>query len=73
MAEAVVDRLEVVEVDEEDGAEVAGPAAAVEGVLDPVAEQAAVGEAGERIVERLVAELLLAALELADLLLERAG
>ena len=59
VAEAVVDGLEVVEVDEQHGAEVAGAAAAVEGVLHPVAEQAAVGQPGERVVERLVAELLL--------------
>jgi len=40
--EAVVDRLEVVEVEEQDGEVAAAPLEPGEGVLDPVAEEALV-------------------------------
>ena len=59
--ERVVDRLEVVEVEEEDG--VVAPARG-EQLAEPVEEERAVGQAGERVVEGLVLE---AALELAQL------
>ena len=59
VAEAVVDRLEVVEVDEQHGEAAIVARAARGGVLDPVAEQRLVGQPGERVVERLVRELLL--------------
>ena len=59
MAEAVVHGLEVVEVDEEDGEEVLPAHAALERVADPVREEGAVREAGQRVVEGLVRELLL--------------
>jgi hypothetical protein len=62
VAEAVVDRLEVVQVDEEDGG--VAEVAAVEGVLDPLAEQAAVGQPGQRVVEGLEGQLLLEGLAL---------
>lgn len=52
MADCVNDRLEVVEVDEQDGdGDVRLPRMAGEGMLDAVIEKAAVGEAGERVVE----------------------
>ena len=54
--EAVVDHLEVVEVDEHDGRGGRGPA--VERVLDALAEEAAVGQSRQRIVECLEHELL---------------
>ncbi|MEZ5182317.1 MAG: hypothetical protein R2702_10650 [Acidimicrobiales bacterium] len=73
VAERVVHRLEVVEVDEQHGGEVARAPAALQGVLDPVAEEATVREAGERVVEGLVAELLLPRGQLADLALELVG
>jgi len=57
VAEAVVDRLEVVEVDEEDADAAATPGRAGDRVGDAVAEEGAVGEAGERVVERLVGQL----------------
>ena len=58
--EAVVDRLEVVEIQEEDRQrEVAQPAGPIERVLDPIGEERPVGEPGQRIVQRLVAELCL--------------
>ena len=49
--EAVVDQLEAVEVEEQHGEQVA-PAAAgpVERALQPLHEEGAVGQAGERIV-----------------------
>ena len=56
VAERVVDRLEVVEVHEEDG-NLLGSAA--EGVLQPVVEERAVRQPGERVVQRAVLELLL--------------
>ena len=65
VAEAVVDRLEVVEVHEDHGE----PAALAPGPRDrvphPLDEQRAVGEVGDRIVEGLVCELLLERLALA--------
>jgi diguanylate cyclase (GGDEF)-like protein len=65
MAEGVVHGLEVVEVDEQHGDLVPAPAGDGERVAHPVPEQRAVGEPGERIVERLVGELLLQPLALA--------
>ena len=53
----VVDRLEAVEVDEEHGgAGVAGPAAG-ERLPDPLGEQGAVGQVGERVVLGVVLQL----------------
>ena len=66
VAEAVVDRLEVVEVDEHHADRCPLAAGAGQRVLDAVGEQRAVGEAGERVVERLVGELVLERLALAD-------
>ena len=63
VAEAVVDQLEVVEVEEQDrGHERLRRAA--ERVLEPVEEQHAVRQAGERVVERAVADLVLGGLAL---------
>ena len=66
VAEAVVDVLEVVEVEEQHGERLGGAVAAAQRVGEPVAEQLAVGEPGERVVERLVAELLLERLAVGD-------
>ena len=58
VAEAVVDRLEVVEVDEQHRELVArGAAVARERLLEAVLEQRPVGEPGQRVVERLVLQL----------------
>ncbi len=54
VAEAVVDRLEVVEVDEDDGQADVVAAGAGDGVADALDEQRAVGEARDRVVEGLV-------------------
>ena len=54
VAERVVDLLEVVEVDQHHGGDAIGAAAGVEHLLDAVAEQRAVRQAGERVVQRLV-------------------
>ncbi len=67
MAEAVVDVLEVVDVQEQDGHGQLAAALGDEGVLDAVAEQRAVRQAGERVVERLVLEFGLERLALADI------
>ena len=66
MPEAVVDRLEVVEVDEHDR----DVLFVDERLADRVGEQRAVGQAGERIVVGLMVELLLEDAELEDGLLE---
>ena len=66
VAEAVVDGLEVVEVDEQNGH--AGAFAQVAGhcMAHALVEQCPVGEVRDRVVERLVGELLLEGLALAD-------
>jgi hypothetical protein len=58
VAEAVVDLLEVVEVDEEDRQPPPVAARAVQRAAHPVDEQAAVGQAGQLVVQRRVRELL---------------
>ena len=50
VAEGVVDRLEVVEVEEQHR----GGAVPNQGGLDPLAQERAIGQAGEDVVERLV-------------------
>ena len=56
--ERVVDLFEPVEVDEQRGAVDAAPAGPGEHLLDPVQDEGAVGEPGERIVECLVPDAL---------------
>ena len=67
MAETVVDGLEVVEVDEDDADRRASAPRALDRMLDAVCEESAVRELGDGIVERLVRELLLERLALADI------
>ena len=59
MPEPVVDALEVVEVDEQQSRLPAGPLAGRDRMVEPLGEMDAVREAGQRIVERLAAELFL--------------
>ena len=59
VAEAVVDRLEVVEVHEQHGQRSRRTVGQQERVLEAVDEQGAVGQSGQRVVERQMAELLL--------------
>ena len=66
VAERVVHGLEVVEVDEEHRDRVDVAAVAVERVRDAVLEQRAVRETRQLVVERLVEQLLLEVLALAD-------
>jgi hypothetical protein len=66
VAEAVVDGLEVVEVDEHDRDVREAALRPHQGVLDPVGEERPVGEIRDRVVEGLVRELLLEGLPLAD-------
>jgi hypothetical protein len=54
VAVQVVDGLEAVEVDEEDGQGAVVAATDGQGLVDPVVEQGPVGEAGEGVVEGLV-------------------
>ena len=53
MAQGVVHDLEIVQVHEEDGDAPVSPPGALEGVRQPVGEQAAVGETGKRVVQCL--------------------
>ena len=57
MPERVVDRLEVVEVDEEDADRVAASRGAADGEREAVEEERAVRHAGERVVEGLVRDV----------------
>ena len=59
VAEAVVDRLEVVEVEEDHGEPALLAPAARDRVAYALGEQRAVGESRDAVVERLVGELLL--------------
>ena len=60
VADAVVDLLEVVEVEEQHHHVVlAAPGPTLHRVLEPVGEQATVGEPGEGVVERVMGQLLL--------------
>ena len=59
VAEVVVDLLEAVEVDEQQRERLARERAARERVVEAVAEEGAVGEPGEAVVERLARQLLL--------------
>jgi hypothetical protein len=58
VAEAVIHGLEVVQVGQDHRHRPSVTAVELGGVLDPIGEQRPVGELGERVVERLVAELL---------------
>ena len=66
VTKAVVDLLEVIEVEEEHGDGVPLPLRELERVIHAVAEEGAVGQPGERVVEGLVQQLLLEALPLGD-------
>jgi hypothetical protein len=58
VAEAVVDALEVVQVDEEDGHGAAPTPGSSQGRGEPVEQQPAVGQPGEGVVQRLVPQTL---------------
>ena len=66
VAEAIVDRLEVVEIDEEDGPTATGRTCDADRPLHTTPQQGAVGQTGQRIVERPVDELVLEHLALVD-------
>ncbi len=73
VAQAVVDRLEVVEVEEQDrkGAQWVAPLPR-DGVPEPIGEEGPVGEIGERVMECLVLELRLQLLADGDVMDQRA-
>src|SRR5207247_8788650 len=66
VTEAVVDRLEVVEVEEEDGESLSRATHPGQRVLQPIGEEGPVREAGEGVMEGLVAELVLERAPLRD-------
>ena len=57
MAEGVIDGLEVVEIDEDQGQGLLG--SLLQGLLEPLLQQAAVGQAGEGVIEGEAAHHLL--------------
>ncbi len=59
MPEVVVDHLEAVDVAEEHGHRAAGPVGLQQRVVEMVEEEAAVGQAGQRVLERVASQLLL--------------
>ena len=69
MPKAVVDQLEVVEIDERQAERSLVAVCERERLLQPVPQQVAVGEAGERVVIRLMLELVLVTLDLGDVVL----
>ena len=68
VAERVVDELEAVEVQEQDGRGGArvGALGAADRLVEAVEEQHAVGQAGERVVQRVVLQALLGLLAVRD-------
>ena len=66
VAEAVVDLLEAVQVEEQHGHRRRLALGPLEGVVDPVLEQGPVGQRGQRVVEGLVDELVLELAALGD-------
>ena len=66
VAEVVVDLLEAVEVDQQQRERVARARLPRQGVVEPVAEERSVGEAGQPVVEGLARELFLERHALAD-------
>jgi hypothetical protein len=66
VAERVVQGLEVVQVDEQQGAAGPGARAHRKGMLEPVQQQLALGESGQPIVQRQVPDFVLVRLALAD-------
>ncbi|MNW15847.1 hypothetical protein D3C71_2144910 [compost metagenome] len=59
MAQGVIEVFEVVQVDEQQGAEVLGALARRDGALQAIEQQTAVGQPCQRIVERQAFYLLL--------------
>jgi hypothetical protein len=66
VAEAVVDALEVVQVQQQQGTAALVGLGRSQGLLDPVVEQQAVGQVGERVVVNQVRQLALGVLDRAD-------
>ncbi len=66
VSQAVVDRLEVVQIDEEHGQVRSRPSGAGQRVIEPVLEQGLVGQAGQRVVEGPVGQLVFEALAVGD-------
>jgi hypothetical protein len=65
VAERVVDRLEAIDVEEQHGQRRGDPVRAGQRELEAVGQQGAVGQAGQRVVQRLLHEQLLGLLALA--------
>ncbi len=68
MAEAVIDELEVVQVDEHQRQVVAQACRPRQALLDPIVEQYAVGQTGQQVMVGLPLQLLLVMLALGDVL-----
>ena len=57
MAEGIVQRLEIIEVNEQQTAEQSAPPAGSERLTQAVVEQTAIRQAGQRVMERHLAHL----------------
>jgi hypothetical protein len=66
VAQRVVDDLEAVEVEKDDGHPALAPARAAQRLAEAVEEQRAIGQPGEPVVQGAVGELQLGALALGD-------
>src|SRR6185437_14496129 len=67
MPQAIVDHLETVEIEEEDGEVLVAPGGAREGMVETVEQEGTVWQPGEGIVECLVPQLGLIGLALANI------
>ena len=66
VAQGVVERLELIQINEQQRPVVARALTQHHGLLQAVEQQAPVGQAGERVIEREMADLFLGLLALAD-------
>ena len=71
VAETVVDRLEMVEIDEQKGYAMIVPAGDRDSLLDPFRQQQAVGQSGQRVVIGLMLDLLVLAMQIGDIVEDR--
>ena len=70
VAKLVIDRLEIVEIDEDHGQAVLVPAGPVDGRVEPVREQEPVGQVRQRIMLRQMADALLGLTNRGDVVID---
>ena len=67
MAEGVVQGLEMIQIDEQQRLRAAASGAGSQGLAQPVQQQAAVGQTGQRVIEGEIADLVLGRLGMGDI------